>query len=407
MPDHVENMESRPSALELVGSSLAEQPFFGVYLLQDGRFLYVNERLAQILGYPSVEEVLQLPSVLDTVYEDDRAMVRENMRTRLDGEVDQIRYSLRGRKKDGSPVDLEVQGRRVLHDGRPAIVGFQCDISERAREQRTYHARQKTEALGALAAGVAHDFNNILAAIATIAELITLEAKGQIRDDAAEIKEAVQRGARLCQRLMSFASEERGREPSASTGEVLAALIPILERLLGRRKVRLNLRVADDLPPVRLSTAELEQLVMNLVVNAGDASTEGGRVEILAAMDESANGQRVLLQVRDQGTGIAREHLDRLFEPYFTTKGDMGNGLGLLNVWQIVTGSAGDVKVDSEVGLGSTFSVFLPVERRQDTRDGAPSVAVLDHAWARRTGDGSQPRALDRDVSEEASGGAA
>jgi PAS domain S-box-containing protein len=96
-----------PDGHSLVGSTLAEQPFFGVYLLQDGRFLYVNERFAEILGY-SVEEVMALPSVLDTVYEDDREMVRANIRSRLDGEVEQIRYSLRGRKKDGSPVELEV-----------------------------------------------------------------------------------------------------------------------------------------------------------------------------------------------------------------------------------------------------------------------------------------------------------
>ena len=377
------NEYDQAGAFDLMGSSLAEQPFFGVYLLQDGRFVYVNERFADILGY-TVDEVMALPSVLDTVYEDDRDMVREKIRSRLDGEVEQIRYSLRGRKKDGSPVELEVQGRRVMHQGKPAVVGVQCDVSDRAREMRTYHARQKGEALGAMATGVAHDFNNILAAIGMTADFIAQEAEGEAAEDLAEIREAVQRGARLCQRLMSFGTDERGQTSSASVGEVLLGLAPILERLLGRRNVRLSVQVSDGLPRMRVSSAEVEQIVMNLVVNAGDASPEGGEVQLLAALDDSAGGRRVRVEVRDRGTGIAPEHLDRIFEHYYTTKGDEGNGLGLGNVWQIVTGAGGEVKVDSELGQGSTFSVHLPVDGTPRTPGGDAS--TLTRAWVKRSG---------------------
>jgi two-component system cell cycle sensor histidine kinase/response regulator CckA len=390
MPEPATGQESQPAAFDLIGSSLAEQPFFGVYLLQDGRFVYVNERFAQILGY-TVDEVMQLPSVLDTVYEDDREMVREKIRSRLDGEVEQIRYSLRGRRKDGSPVELEVQGRRVLHDGRPAVAGIQFDVSDRARELRTYHARQKAEALGAMAAGVAHDFNNVLAAIGTTADLIAQEVEGRTAEDVAEIREAVQRGARLCQRLMSFGAEVRGPEASASAGDVLSGLAPILERLLGRRKVRLSVHVPAGLPRVRVGSAEVEQIVMNLVVNAGDASPEGGEVELLAALDESAAERRVLLEVRDRGAGIAPEHLGRIFEHYFTTKGDRGNGLGLGTVWQIVTSAGGEVKVDSKLGQGSTFAVLLPIERRRTSRWPPSEPSTLNRAWFQRTGRGMEP----------------
>ena len=375
--------DSEPSALDLVASSLADQPFFGVYLLQDGRFVYVNERFAEILGY-TVEEIMALPSVLDTVYEDDREMVRENIRSRLDGEVEKIRYSLRGRRKDGSPVDLEVQGRRVMHDGRPAVVGVQFDVSERERERRSYHARRKAEALGVMAAGVAHDFNNILATIGATAQLIEQEADGQTAADAAEIRDAVRRGSRLCQRLMRFGSPPKEQDASASVGEVLAGLAPVLERFLARDGVRLTVQVGEGLPRVRIGSAEVEQILMNLVMNAGDASPEGGAVEVVAGSDGSADERRVRIHVRDQGSGIEPAHLERIFEPYFTTKGERGNGLGLRNVWHIVTSSGGEVRVASQLGEGTTFSVALPIERRQ-----APTTAdhsSLGRAWTRRWG---------------------
>lgn len=371
------------SAVELVGSSLAEQPFFGVYLFQDGRFVYVNERFAEILGY-AVVEVMALPDVLDTVYEGDREMVRENIRSRLDGEVEQLRYSLRGRRKDGSPVDLEVQSRRVMHDGRPAVVGVQCDVSEREREGRNYHTRQKAEALGVMAAGIVHDFNNILTAIGTTAELIALEVKGQAAKDATEIRDAVERGRRLCQRLMAFGSPGRREDASASVGEVLAGLAPILKRLLSSREIRLAVHVAESLPRVQIGSAAVEQVLMNLVVNAGDASPEGQMVEVAATVGDSAEERRVRVDVRDHGAGIEPAHLERIFEPYFTTKGDKGNGLGLRNVSRIVTSSGGEVHVESEPGRGSTFSVFLPIERRQAQR--STHAFSLQHDWTRRAG---------------------
>jgi len=340
-----------------VGSTLAEQPFFGVYLLQDGRFVFVNERFAQNLGY-SVEEVMALPSVLDTVYEEDRAFVGENIRARLNGDVEQIRYSLRGRRKDGSPVELEVMGRRVIHDGRPAVLGVQCDVSERAREERTYHAKQKAEALGAMAAGVAHDFNNILSVINMTAEVMVPHLEGVTANDLAEIRKAAHRGKVLCQQLMSFGAGPREHETSASLTDVLTNVAPILERLLAPRSIRLSMSLADNLPRVGVSAVELEQVVMNLVVNAADATAERGEVQVLASVDDAS----VVLRVRDHGSGIPPEHLKRIFDAYFTTKGDKGNGLGLRNVWQIATGCGGRVEVDSTVGEGSTFSVFLPVE---------------------------------------------
>jgi signal transduction histidine kinase len=161
----------------------------------------------------------------------------------------------------------------------------------------------------------------------------------------------------LCQQLMSFGADVRAREPSAPVNDLLRGLAPIIERLLAARRVRLSMTLAPEVGRVRMSSVELEQVVMNLVLNAADATAERGEVEVAAALE----GSEVLLEVRDRGVGIRPEHVDRIFDAYFTTKGDKGNGLGLRNVWQIVTGSGGRVEVESAVGEGSTFSVFLPV----------------------------------------------
>jgi two-component system cell cycle sensor histidine kinase/response regulator CckA len=213
-----------------------------------------------------------------------------------------------------------------------------------------------------MAAGIAHDFRNILAAILATAGLMEPDVEGPIADDLAGIREAVNRGTMLCQQLMAFGANGKP-EVSASVNDVLAGVAPIMERLLAPRGVRLSMTVAEELPHVTLGASELEQIVMNLVLNARDATAERGEVELYAAADGLPGEPRVTLRIRDRGTGIAPEHLDRIFEPYFTTKGDKGNGLGLRNVWQIVTGSGGQIEVDSTVGEGSTFSVFLPVDR--------------------------------------------
>lgn len=379
-----ERGEERPHAPELVWPTLAEQPFFGVYLLQDGHFLYVNQRFADILGY-SVEEIMALPSVIETVYEADRPMVTEKIRARLEGEVEEIRYALRGRRKDGSPVDLEVQGRRIIHDGRPAILGIQFDISERVREERTYHERKRAEALGALSAGVAHDFRNILLTISLTCDLVAPSVRNrEAQDDLSEMRAAVERGKVLCEQLMEFGAGARRTEQSASVNEVLQAAAPIFERLLGLQSVRLAMKLSTGLPRVRATSAEIEQVLMNLLLNARDATPDAGEVVVSTRLDRLGDVACVRVDVQDRGVGIAPDHLRRLFEPYFTTKGDQGTGLGLRNVKRIVTSVGGEVRVDSKLGEGTIFTLVLPEERRRRPRarnetrsEGAAGQAVV------------------------------
>ena len=350
--------------------ALVEQSLAGVYLVRTGRFAYVNPRFSAIFGY-SVEELKALDSVDAIIHPDDRHLVTENLRMRLEGEVEAIRYEFRGVRKDGEICEVEVQGRRITLDDAPAVMGVLLDVTERKRAQRRYHETQKMEALGRLAAGVAHDFNNVLTIIRTTADVL----RGERADDTAlsadlgEIAAAVERGAALSRQLATFGRGEKWKPAAVEFADVVNALIPLLEKL-GGSQVRLDVSIEPDMPTLALDPTHLEEVVMNLVINAVDAMPDGGSVTISGRMqpcgaEASSAAYReiphAVLEVTDNGPGMPPEVLRRLFEPYFTTKGDRGTGLGLANVWRIATDAGGVVVVDSEVGRGSTFSVLLPV----------------------------------------------
>lgn len=360
-------LERRVRAQQGQFHALADQGITGVYLIREGRFAFVNERIAQLFGY-TVDEMLALPGISDVIHPADRDRVAENVRKRLDGETASLHYEFRGVTKSGRVFDVEVEGRPVETDEGPAVLGVLLDVTERNRAQRRYHETQKKEAIAELASGVAHDFNNILATIGMLAQLMADGAEDEAARDLHDVQEAVRRGARLCKRLMAFGASRSHGETSTGVGAVLSDLTPILERLLARQGVRLSVSVPQDLPPVRIDVAQLEQVAMNLVLNAGDASPEDAEVELSSALEKAPDGENVVLRVRDRGAGIAPEHLERIFEPYFSTKGEKGNGLGLRNVWCIVTNAGGTVVVDSELGRGSTFSVSLPTDRRRSPR---------------------------------------
>jgi PAS domain S-box-containing protein len=203
-------VNAEETAFAVVDSRLAEQPFFGVCVFQDDHFLYANRRFAEFVDR-SVEELLSLPSVLDVVYEDDVPEARENIRALLEGESERVRLPLRVRRKDGSPVWLDVQGSRAFHDGRPAIVGVHCDIPE----DPTEGVRKLTaKVVRVLSAQVVHDLANVITAIGGQAEVIG-RADAEARAEVEELKASVRRAIQLCQRLVRLAGLRTSeRDPS-------------------------------------------------------------------------------------------------------------------------------------------------------------------------------------------------
>ena len=252
--------------------------------------------------------------------------------------------------------------------------GFACmfeDVTERAQLEEGLRQSQKMEALGRLAGGIAHDFNNVLMAINGYADLVLERlAPGPVRDDVAEIRRAGEQAAAITSQLLAF-SRSRGEDTSLEDpSAVLAKMEGLLRRLVGR-DVELTTRRSAGPCLVRASRGQLEQVLLNLVVNARDAMPGGGRIELSIAPVAAAEQHEhaldparswLALDVRDTGQGMDEQTRARVFEPFFTTKaGGRGTGLGLATVYGIVRRAEGRIVVESRPGRGSRFRVFLPV----------------------------------------------
>lgn len=358
--------------------ALSDQCLAGVYLIQDGRFVHVNPFMAERLGYDT-EELLAMPEVLQIVAPDDRERVAERVRRTLEGGDAEAPYEFEAVCRDGSRLHLEAHGHRIDYEGKPAVMGLLLDITARRAAQLRYHDAQKMEALGRMATGIAHDLNNFLGAIRTSAELLLLERSedASLARELYEIVSSVERGAALSRQLMEFGRSTDSSAKVTSVGVVLEDLLPMLVRAVGSH-VTVKAKVEPSLPEVCLGYSHLQQIITNLVLNAGDAITHSGTVRVTAARvstdaqgedadreDGDGRSPEVAIEVRDDGVGMSEEVVRRIFEPYFTTKGEDGTGLGLANVWRIVDDVGGRIQVESAVGRGTTFRVVLPAEARR------------------------------------------
>jgi PAS domain S-box-containing protein len=288
-----------------------------------------------------------------------------------------------GRRRDGStfPVDLAVS--EVRHGGEMFFLGTLRDISERVRLEAEIRQAQKMEAIGRLAGGVAHDFNTLLGTIRGYSEMLlsALPSEDTLRRHVEQIHRAAMRGAQLTRQLLVFSRRQEIQAQAVDLRRLLADLDVMLERLIGE-DIELIREIAPQLGQVWGDPGELHQVILNLVVNAGDAMPSGGSLTLslrnLDADEEIAieggrlpPGPYVLLQVEDVGMGMDEETRRRIFEPFFTTKGPgKGTGLGLSTVHAIVRRSKGGIAVESQPGQGSTFRIYLP--RADET---APEVA--------------------------------
>jgi two-component system, cell cycle sensor histidine kinase and response regulator CckA len=231
---------------------------------------------------------------------------------------------------------------------------------ERAKAE-LLHAR-KTELLGRLAGAVAHDFNNLLTAVCGFGGILAqgLRPGDPLSDDANEIQKAGQRGTALTRQLLAFSRRRAAQPARVSLNAVVAESERMLRRLVGE-PIELLVSLAPELGEVWADAGQLEQVLVNLVVNARDAMPDGGTLTIETADADAADGSAcVRLTVRDTGGGIEPDVFDRLFEPFFTTKGERGNGLGLSTVQSIVRDWGGFVQVASEEGRGTAFEVWFP-----------------------------------------------
>jgi PAS domain S-box-containing protein len=286
-------------------------------------------------------------------------------------------------EQDGRRLALEVRARPEFLPGLHLFV--LRDITERRVLEDQLRQAQKMEAVGQLAGGIAHDFNNLLTVITGYGELARRRiGAGPGANELGEISRAAERAGQLTRQLLAFARRQVLAPVRLDVNEVAAALVPMLSRLIGET-IEIAMLAGDDLPPVLADRAQLEQVIINLAINARDAMPEGGTL----AIETSVSNEHVRLAVSDTGTGIEQGVLERIFEPFYTTKEvGLGTGLGLATVHGIVTQSGGRVDVISDPGLGSTFTVWLPaaepaergedvVEHREQPRLGGDETLLL------------------------------
>jgi PAS domain S-box-containing protein len=281
---------------------------------------------------------------------------------------------LKGLKSDGSEFPLELTVARIGSDNRAVLTGFMRDITERRALEEQLRQSQKLEAIGRLAGGVAHDFNNILMSIMGAADLLLMQLGPDdvARDEATEIKLAVDRGAGLTRQLLAFSRRQATRPRLFALGEVIRGMDTMLRRLMGP-EIEFEISSAPVPLMVVADSGQIEQVLMNLVVNARDAMPEGGRLTVrleeveldeaaAAAVVEGRSGRYARLSVADTGMGIDEATRAKLFEPFFTTKEQgKGTGLGLSIVYGIVKQSGAYITVVSEPGRGATFLIYFPI----------------------------------------------
>ena len=339
----------------------------------DGQIQYSNRTVEAMLGY-APEELLG-KSFFELVHPDDVAPARKILSASVTTSKGWTAFPVRCRHQDGTYRHLESNAAPVQGPAGE-VLGFQGanrDVTERLSLEAQLRQSQKMEAIGTLAGGIAHDFNNLLTTILGYSQVLLQELgpEGTLSSQINEIRKAGERAADLTRQLLAFSRKQILQPVVLDVGAVVRDTEKMLNRLIGE-DIEIVLSVDDSASLVKADPGQLEQIVMNLVVNARDAMPRGGRLTIqtrnceigavrMRATPGLRQGPHVCLSITDTGTGMDRETLSHIFEPFFTTKEKgKGTGLGLSTVYGIVKQSGGYIQADSEPGKGTTFTIYIP-----------------------------------------------
>jgi PAS domain S-box-containing protein len=368
------NASEREQA-QVLYRSLVEQLAAVTYIAElglEGQWLFVSPQIESLLGYSTHEWLARSANWIEHVHPDDRQIVADAEEATLSGNPFRAEYRMF--RRNGNIVWINDSGTLVQDtDGRFLIHGVLVDVTEQKQLQSRLAQSARMEAVGQLASGVAHDFNNLLTIIKGYSSLL-LEKGGEGPDEhaALEIQQAADRAAALTRQLLAFGRRQTLQPRILDLNTVVRGLEKMLRRVVAEN-VELVINTTADLGCVNADPVQMEQVLLNLVVNARDAMPNGGKLTISTAplivpadigSDENLlrTGSYIALSVRDTGIGMDAVTRARIFEPFFTTKEvGKGTGLGLSTVYGIIKQSNGHITVESEPGKGTTFRVSLPV----------------------------------------------
>jgi PAS domain S-box-containing protein len=372
--------------------ALFEQSADAILVIDGDRFVDCNQATVDMLRYETKEELLRThPSELSPPTQPDGrdSFTKANELMAIAFERGSHRFEWDHIRADGEVFPVEVLLTAVPKDDGFILHVVWRDITERKTMERRLTQTQKLEAIGKLAGGIAHDFNNLLVAIMGNAELLTMmaEDRPELVEAAREISSAAQRAADLTNQLLTFSRDQVLQPADIELNDVLRDLEKLLRRLIGE-DIELVTALSCEAVTVRADRTQLEQVAMNLVTNARDAMSAGGRITVeTARVQVSADsigqpvdlqpGDYVRLSITDDGAGMSPEVVKRAFDPFFTTKEvGRGTGLGLSTVFGIVKQAEGEVTIDSSPGRGTTVSVYLPAIARPEHATATTQQAV-------------------------------
>ncbi|SPH17763.1 Sensor kinase CckA [Defluviimonas aquaemixtae] len=372
-PEHGRAYAGDPTAFDTLPVALLK-------IRMDGTLSESNRAARALLG--EVEPGTSVSELLEGL----GRPVNDWLADALSGRADCRPEVLRVRGKD-QDVYLQVTLTRTVEDGRPALLAILSDATQLKTLEAQFVQSQKMQAIGQLAGGVAHDFNNLLTAISGHCDLLLLRHDKGDPDyaDLVQINQNANRAASLVGQLLAFSRKQTLKPEVIDLRDTLSDLTHLLNRLVGER-VRLALNHDPDLSPIRADKRQLEQVIMNLVVNARDAMPTGGEIRIETeslTLTEALSrdrarvtpGDYVVVRVTDEGTGIAQESLQKIFEPFYTTKRQgEGTGLGLSTAYGIIKQTGGFIFCDSVPGQGTTFTLYFPAHSRgEEAESEAPT----------------------------------
>jgi two-component system cell cycle sensor histidine kinase/response regulator CckA len=353
--------------------SLVDGAPYGMYRATlDGRILMANPALVKMLGYESESE-LQRRNLATEIYRD--PATRERLIEEYWKKKDFRQVEAEWKRKDSRIITVRLTGRPVSKNGggMDYFEVFAEDITERLSLERQLRQSQKLDALGRLAGGVAHDFNNLLSVILGHTEILDLRlpVNDRLRGSAETIAQAAERAAALTKQLLTFSRKQATEAKVVDLNAAVQEIEKLVRRVIGE-DIQLMMKLEPELAAVCIDPGQLDQVLMNLVVNARDAMPEGGKLVLGTANVELdrmyarqhlgvAPGRYVVLAVSDTGTGMSAETQSHIFEPFFTTKEQgKGTGLGLSTVYGIVKQAGGFIVPYSEPGHGTTFKIYFP-----------------------------------------------
>ena len=348
-----------------------------IFIVQNERIKFPNRQMLVITGY-NEEELKSLP-FFSFIHADDKDMVMERHRRRLQGENVPATYSFRISNKSGGIVWVEASVVLVTWEGGPAALVFLRDITfQKKLEEQLFHA-QKMEAIGTLAGGVAHDFNNLLMGILGYTSLMLMKTDKShpFYEKLKIIEQQVESGTQLTKQLLGFARGGKYEVKPVNVNDLIIKTSDIFSRT--KKEITIHKKLQEDLYTIEADTGQIEQVLFNLYVNAWQAMPSGGRLYLETQnvnLDEQQcraynvePGTFIKISVTDTGIGMDAKTQKRIFEPFFSTKGvGKGTGLGLASAYGIIKNHGGDITVYSEKGRGTTFTIYLPASEAKPSK---------------------------------------